>query len=126
MPLGALPDLAFDHREIVDYALWRLRNKIQYAPVAFELLPADFTLTDLQEVYEAVLGARLDKRNFRRKVLNEKIVLPTQAYSRREKRPARLFRFNDRAFSYSPRALRQARELPTGGGPAVAGKGAAA
>jgi 8-oxo-dGTP diphosphatase len=106
MALDALPDLAFDHREIVDYALMRLRNKIQYAPVAFELLPPEFTLTELQEVYEAVLGVSLDKRNFRRKVLNEKIVLSTASFSRREKRPARLYRSNDRHFSYSPRAAR--------------------
>jgi len=109
MALDSLPGLAFDHREIVDYALWRLRNKIQYAPVAFELLPREFTLTDLQEVYEAVLGGKLDKRNFRRKVLGDKAVLPTESVSRREKRPARLYRFDHRAFAYSPRALKGTR-----------------
>ncbi len=104
-PLDDLPALAFDHEEIVKYALWRLRNKIQYTPVAFELLPREFTLTDLQEVYEAVLGAKLDKRNFRRKVLSERVVVPTDRLSRREKRPAQLYRFNDRHFAYSPRRL---------------------
>jgi len=106
IPLDELPPLAFDHREIVDYALWRLRNKIQYSPVAFAFLPSEFTLTDLQEVYEAVLGVKLDKRNFRRKALTDKVVMPTESMSRREKRPARLYRFNDRQFSYSPRVAR--------------------
>lgn len=110
VPLDDLPALAFDHEEIVGYALERLRNKIQYAPVAFELLPEQFTLTDLQEAYEAVLGAKLDKRNFRRKVLSERVVVPTDALSRREKRPARLYRFDDRHFAYSPRCLRISRD----------------
>jgi 8-oxo-dGTP diphosphatase len=107
IPLSGLPSLAFDHQEIVDYALWRLRNKIQYAPVAFELLPPEFTLTDLQEVYEAVLGDKLDKRNFRRKVLKEKIVSPTQSLSRREKRPARLYRFDDNHLSHTSRSIKR-------------------
>ncbi|HEV3308971.1 MAG TPA: NUDIX hydrolase [Chloroflexota bacterium] len=104
-PLDGLPELAFDHADIVDYAQQRLRNKIQYAPVAFELLPPEFTLTDLQEVYEAVLGTRLDKRNFRRKVLGDRVLAATERLSRREKRPARLYRFKDCHFAYSPRAL---------------------
>ena len=114
MALDGLPELAFDHEEIVQYALWRLRNKIQYAPVAFELLGPEFTLTGLQEVYEAVLGAKLDKRNFRRKVLAERVVLPTDSLSRREKRPARLYRFNDQHFTYSPRALKWSQEMFSG------------
>jgi 8-oxo-dGTP diphosphatase len=105
-PLHELPPLAFDHEEIVRYALWRLQNKIQYAPVAFELLPEQFTLTDLQDAYEAVLGTRLDKRNFRRKVLSEKVVIPMDRFSHKEKRPARLYRFADRQFAYSPRAFK--------------------
>lgn len=109
-PLDAIPTLAFDHQEIVDYALLRLRNKIQYAPVAFELLPPHFTLTELQDVFEAVLGAKLDKRNFRRKVLSEKVVLPTEGMSRKEKRPARLYCFSDCQFSYSPRAVSSSSE----------------
>jgi 8-oxo-dGTP diphosphatase len=109
-PLDDLPELAFDHDEIVRYALWRLRNKIQYAPVAFELLPEQFTLTNLQDVYEAVLGTKLDKRNFRRKVLAGKVVVPTNGISRREKRPAKLYRSSDCAFEYSPRAIRRSQD----------------
>lgn len=111
-PLDDLPETAFDHDEIVQYALWRLRNKIQYAPVAFELLPEQFTLTNLQDVYESVLGTKLDKRNFRRKVLAGKVVVPTNAVSRREKRPARLYRSNDRAIEYSQRAFRRLQDDP--------------
>ena len=107
MALDELPPLAFDHEDIVEYALARLRNKIQYAPVAFAFLAPEFTLTELQEVYEAVLGARLDKRNFRRKVLADRMVVDTGAMSRREKRPARLYRFNEQHFSYSPRTARE-------------------
>ena len=111
-PLDCLPELAFDHEEIVRYALWRLRNKIQYAPVAFELLPEQFTLTNLQEVYESVLGTKLDKRNFRRKVLAEQFVVPTESVSRREKRPARLYRSNDGGSVDSPRASRRIQLTP--------------
>jgi 8-oxo-dGTP diphosphatase len=95
MPLDALPELAFDHLEVVDYALERLRNKIRYAPVAFEFLPTQFTLTELQDVYEAVLGLKLDKRNFRRKALADHMVAATGSVSRREKRPARLYRASE-------------------------------
>jgi 8-oxo-dGTP diphosphatase len=92
-PVSDLPDLAFDHREIIDYAFWRLRNKIQYAPVAFELLAKEFTLTQVQEVHESVLGVKLDKRNFRRKILTDNAVVPTGSVSRRERRPAKLYRY---------------------------------
>lgn len=114
-PLDDLPALAFDHEEIIQYALFRLRNKIQYAPVAFELLPLQFTLTELQEVYEAVLGTKLDKRNFRRKMTGDKVVVATDQFSRREKRPARLYRFNDCHFTYSPRSIRMGIDSPARG-----------
>jgi 8-oxo-dGTP diphosphatase len=95
-----LPPLAFDHAEIVQYAIWRLRNKILYSSVAFQLLPAQFTLTELQQTYEGVLGEQLDKRNFRRKVLDAGVVEETGALSRDTKRPARLYRFADRDFEF--------------------------
>ncbi len=64
-----MPPLAFDHDRIVRAALERLRERVRSKPVGFELLPPRFSLTQLQHLYETVLGARLDKRNFRRKVL---------------------------------------------------------
>ncbi len=66
--VSAIPKLAFDHNEIVKTAITRLRGKVRYQPVGFELLPAKFTLTQLQHLYEAILGETLDKRNFRKKI----------------------------------------------------------
>jgi 8-oxo-dGTP diphosphatase len=100
-PLDDLPSLAFDHAEIVHYALWRLRNKILYSSVAFQLLPREFTLTQLQRTYEQVLGETLDKRNFRRKVLDSGVVVETGATTKQgTRRPARLYRFADRDFEF--------------------------
>jgi 8-oxo-dGTP diphosphatase len=101
MPVDDLPELAFDHAEIVRYALWRLRNKILYSSVAFQLLPPEFTLTQLQRAYEMVLGETLDKRNFRRKVLDSGVVVETGALTKRgTRRPARLYHFAHRDFEF--------------------------
>jgi 8-oxo-dGTP diphosphatase len=75
-PLVNLPDLAFDHRQILTQALQRLQNKIRYEPVGFELLPPKFTLTQLQQLYETILGQTLDKRNFRKKLLKMDLLIP--------------------------------------------------
>ena len=63
------PRLAFDHRKILDYAVWRLRNKIEWTTVGYELLAKKFTLSELQRVYEIILQRPVDKRNFRKKIL---------------------------------------------------------
>jgi 8-oxo-dGTP diphosphatase len=100
-PVDDLPTLAFDHAGIVQYALWRLRNKILYSSVAFQLLPPEFTLTQLQRAYEMVLGEQLDKRNFRRKVLDAGVVVETGEVTQQgTRRPARLFRFAHRDFEF--------------------------
>jgi 8-oxo-dGTP diphosphatase len=94
-PLSKLPKLAFDHAEIVDLARARLQGKVRYEPIGFELLPPKFTLSQLQHLYEAVIGAELDKRNFRKKVLGFGLLAPldeTQMAGRH--RPAQLFRFD--------------------------------
>jgi 8-oxo-dGTP diphosphatase len=88
-----LPPLAFDHETILNYALERLRNKLEYTTVGFQLLPEKFTLTELQEVYEAILGKKLDKRNFRRKMSVLKILKPLSEHRRGGQRPAQLYRF---------------------------------
>lgn len=88
-----LPPLAFDHRKILDYALERLRNKLEYTTVGFQLLPSRFTLSELQEVYETILAKKLDKRNFRRKLALLKVLRPTREYRRAGRRPARLYEF---------------------------------
>lgn len=89
-----LPEMDEKDRMIVDYALLRLRAKLGYTTIAFHLLPLCFSLSDLQQVYEAVLDRGLDKRNFRRRVHAEGFLEATGA-TRREgsHRPARLYRF---------------------------------
>jgi 8-oxo-dGTP diphosphatase len=96
-PVNQLPSLAFDHNEIITYALRRLRYKLEYTAVAFELLPADFTLTELQKTYEIILGEELDKRNFRRRILDFGIIEPTLHSRSGEGRPARLYRYRSDA-----------------------------
>jgi 8-oxo-dGTP diphosphatase len=94
-PVMELPPLAFDHRKIVECAHQRIRNKLDYTNVGFELLPDKFTLTELQLVHEAILGESLDKRNFRRKTLLRGIVRPTKELQRTGRKPARLYRFSE-------------------------------
>jgi ADP-ribose pyrophosphatase YjhB (NUDIX family) len=91
--VGELPKLAFDHKRILDYALDRLCNKLEYTTVGFQLLPHKFTLSELQAVYEAILGRRLDKRNFRRKIALLAILKPLREWRRTGRKPARLFSF---------------------------------
>jgi 8-oxo-dGTP diphosphatase len=89
-----LPRLAFDHNEIVDYALWRLRNKVGYSRIAHGLLADEFTLAELREVYESILARRLDPANFRRQVENSGNLIPTDRFRTGSHRPARLYRYN--------------------------------
>jgi 8-oxo-dGTP diphosphatase len=93
-----IPPLAFDHRDILTYALERLRNKLDYTTVGFQFLPKSFTLSRLQQVYEAILGRNLDKRNFRRKIELLGILKETGEWERAGRRPARLFEFVARRF----------------------------
>ena len=91
-PLGR--QMMFDHRRILATAMSRLRGKLKYRPVIFELMPETFTLFDLQRVVEAILGSYLHKQNFRRLVENAGLVEPTgQTAARTGGRPARVYRF---------------------------------
>ena len=92
-----LPPLAFDHGDILSYALARLRYKLEYTAVGFELLPEEFTLSELQSAYEIVLGEGLDKRNFRRKILRAGVIEPSGSFRAGEGRPARLYRYREDA-----------------------------
>lgn len=89
----ALPPLAFDHARIIAYALQRLRFKLEYTALGFFLLPDEFTLSELQQVYEVVLCEPLDKRNFRRKILAQGILESTAKLRYGDHRPAKLYRF---------------------------------
>ena len=92
-PMQRLPPLAFDHAEIATYALRRLRYKLEYSAVGFELLPDQFTLSELQTTYEIILGEQLDKRNFRRRILEAGVIEATTDMRIGEGRPARLYRY---------------------------------
>ena len=95
-PVKRLPALGFDHPRIVEYALERLRNKINYTTVGFQLLAKRFSLTELQRSYEIILGRRLDKRNFRRKMLQLGILDATKEFRvNGRQRPARLYTFTE-------------------------------
>lgn len=94
-----LPKLAFDHDRILEVAVGRLRAKIRYEPVGFELLPKSFTLGRLQRLYEIVLERELDKRNFRRKVLSMGLLRDTgETEQDVAHRAARLFEFDESAY----------------------------
>ncbi len=95
--LEDLPPLAFDHAEIIAYALRRLRYKLEYTAAGFELLPEKFTLTELQQIYEIILGEELDKRNFRRRILEAGVIEATPHKRTGEGRPAQLYRYRDDA-----------------------------
>ena len=90
-----VPALAFDHNLIIEYALWRLRSKVEYSRVALGFLGETFTLAQLREVYEVVLGKHLDPGNFRRMVESANIVEPTgERLSGTRHRPPQLYRYN--------------------------------
>jgi 8-oxo-dGTP diphosphatase len=97
--VDALPSLPFDHAEIVRTALQRLRGKLSYAPIGFELLPRKFTIRQLQKLYEIVLGARLDNRNFRKKIFGMDVLKELGETQRGvPHRAARLYRFDERKY----------------------------
>ena len=93
-PEDHLPQLAFDHRTIIDYALWRLRDKIEYPDVATKLVGDEFTLAQLHSVYEAITGQSIDLANFRRKMLASGELEPTGEKRREGRhRPAAVYRY---------------------------------
>ncbi len=93
----SLPALAFDHDRILEYALQRLRWKLEWTALGFLLLPKEFTLSELQKVYETVLSEPLDKRNFRRKILSAGVLEETGNMRAGDHRPAKLYRFSSEA-----------------------------
>jgi 8-oxo-dGTP diphosphatase len=91
--LKELPDLAFDHKEILKMAHERLIAKLDYSTIAFQLMPTQFTLSELQQVYEVILGEPIDKRNFRKRILSLNLIKETGKERKAgAHRPAKLYR----------------------------------
>lgn len=98
-PVWDPPSLAFDHDRILQTALTRLKGKVRYQPIGFELLPAKFTLTQLQRLYETILERPLDKRNFRKKLLAMELLVELDEVEQDvAHRAARLYRFDRRKY----------------------------
>ena len=94
-----LPTLAFDHEKILEIAKQRLKGKLRYQPIGFELLPAKFTLTQLQRLYETVLEEKIDKRNFRNKILKMKLLVDIgEMQAGVSHRPAKLYQFDKKRY----------------------------
>jgi 8-oxo-dGTP diphosphatase len=100
-PIDKLPDLAFDHQQIIEYGHQRLRNKLEYSPIAFDILPELFTLSDIYQLYTTVLGETFsDYSNFRNRLIKLKFLQETGLKSARGSgRPASLYRFDPVAFA---------------------------
>jgi 8-oxo-dGTP diphosphatase len=97
--VNKLPQMAFDHRAMIRRALSELRNRSRFEPIGFELLPQRFTLTHLQRLFEAIFERPLDKRNFRRKLLDTKLLTPLEDQQTGvAHRRARLYRFDKRRY----------------------------
>jgi 8-oxo-dGTP diphosphatase len=98
-PVANLPELAFDHSQIFAKALQKIKRKITYQPIAFELLPEKFTLSQLQMLYELILNKKLDKRNFRKKMLNFGILKELDEKQKGVSyRAAKLYKFDRRKY----------------------------
>jgi 8-oxo-dGTP diphosphatase len=99
------PKLAFDHTDILGTALQRLKGKVRYQPIGFELLPPKFTLTQLQRLYEIILERELDKRNFRKKILSMDLLEELDEVEQDvSHRAARLYRFDHKKYKQLEKA----------------------
>lgn len=94
-----LPKLAFDHKKIIDVAIKRLRGKITYEPIGFELLDKEFPFSDLENLYQTLLDREIDRRNFKKKIISLGILEELdETIQRKSGRPARLFKFNKKKY----------------------------
>jgi len=99
MNVNEVPALAFDHKQILKTSLTRLRNKINYQPIGFELLNKEFPFSDLENLYQTILNKKIDRRNFRKKILSFNFLTETtKIYKPASGRPAKLFRFNKKKY----------------------------
>ena len=98
--ISELPELSFDHGDILHACFNRLKKQVQTRPIGFELLPPKFTLTELQHLYEAILETPLDKRNFRKKILSMDILVDQmEMQAGVAHRPAKLYAFDPDKYS---------------------------
>lgn len=94
-PINEIPSLAFDHKIIIEKAINRLKAKLTYEPVGFDLLPKEFLFSELENLYCTILEKEIDRRNFRKKILSFEIIEETEQFgSSKSGRPAKLFKFN--------------------------------
>lgn len=94
-----IPDLAFDHNEIIDYAKERLKRRVKRRPIGFYLLPEHFTISQLQKLYETALNREMDKRNFRKKIVNSQLILETGLTDNSSSRKsAKLYKFDEEKY----------------------------
>jgi hypothetical protein len=99
VPVKDLPELVFDHEEILENTLNTLRKKVRHEPVGFEMLPDKFSLTELQQLYEAILDLRLDKRNFRKKLMKMSLLVPSgETQQGVAHRAAHLYKFDEKVY----------------------------
>ncbi|MBC7000629.1 NUDIX hydrolase [Cytophaga sp. FL35] len=100
-PIDNLPELIFDHKEMIDAAMKRLRRRVKSGPVGFNLLPEKFTLPQLQKLYEAILGEEIDKRNFRKKLNSMDFLIKLNEKDKTEsKKGAYLYKFDEDKYNY--------------------------
>lgn len=97
--INSIPDLIYDHNEILSYSLQHLRSRVRHAPIGFNLLPEKFTLLQLMHLYEEILGTALEKSNFRRKILHMKLLLELDEKEQDvSHRAAKLYKFDDEIY----------------------------
>jgi len=100
-PVDNLPRLAFDHKDILDYAVRRLRAKVSYSNIVYGLMPKQFRLSELQRMYEVIINDNLDKRNFRKRMLATDLLQETGKKDLKgAHRPARLYQFKKMEITY--------------------------
>ena len=95
-----IPELAFDHNEIIDFAKERLKRRVKRRPIGFELLPNEFTILQLQTLYEKAMNKLLDKRNFRKKLFKSNLILDTGKFIRpkNSRKPSKLYSFDKETY----------------------------
>ncbi|WP_445456457.1 NUDIX hydrolase [Flavobacterium sp. HNIBRBA15423] len=93
--IDKIPNLAFDHNEIIQMGIQRLKNKVTYQPVGFDLLPNKFLFSQLENLYTTIIGKEIDRRNFRKKMMSFGFIIETEEYATKKTgRPAKLYTFN--------------------------------